>query len=169
MLGCVLLGGCAPQDKPTAMRDDRGFLNAWTVQSMNNESVDNAILAQRTVYPYHFVAGTATLNSLGVRDLRVLAAHFRRYPGEVLNVRRADASDSLYQQRLKTVADALTAEGVTSVAAQLKDGMPGGDGVAARRAAHVVERADKPAKSDAGAGIGGASTNLDTPMVGGNH
>jgi hypothetical protein len=154
---CLLIaGGCGKRLKPT-VRDDRGFMNTWIVESMNNEAVDNAIVSQRTLYPYHFVSGTPVLNNLGVRDLRVLATHFRRYPGQDLNIRRADADEALYKARVETITTALIAEGVPADAVHIHDGFAGGAGVSSRRASMVLERAEKPT---AGPGAGGEGSDM---------
>jgi outer membrane protein OmpA-like peptidoglycan-associated protein len=56
-------------------------------QALTDESVANAVITQRTVFPYHFVSGTTALTELGIRDLQILAAHFKKYPpteGEIV-------------------------------------------------------------------------------------
>jgi hypothetical protein len=136
------LCGCANKYGNTPLRDDRGTYNTWVIQAMHDSGVRNAIIAQRTLYPYHFVEHSHELNELGVRDLRVLAAHFERH-GADLNVRRGSGPDALYNARLESVVRGLEAAGLDPGTIQISDGLPGGDGLAATRVIRVMERAER--------------------------
>ena len=57
--------------------EQRRFANKLMANSFFDESVENGIISQRTVYPYHFVPDSARLNELGERDLQVLAAYYK--------------------------------------------------------------------------------------------
>jgi hypothetical protein len=125
----LLAGGCA-SDSPYT--EEQHAMDRWAVQTHQQQMIENAILAQGTLYSHHFVAHSAVLNELGERDVAVIARHYRDHPGE-LNVRRDHLDDALYESRLQAVRDALAEHGVDPARVELSDGLPGGDGVAAGR------------------------------------
>lgn len=139
-------GGLAPPDN-----------QMWVGDAIRRASVERAIVAQRVVYPYHFVTGTAELNRLGERDLRVLARHFEEYGGD-LAVRRGAASEELHGAREAAVREELLALGLTEDQFELRDRSPGGDGMPGTR---VVEMWTAPA--------GGESGTSSEPMIGGGE
>jgi hypothetical protein len=108
------------------------------VQMLNNESVDNGILAQHTLYPHHFVVNAARLNELGRRDLGVLARHFVTAPGQV-NVRRGAASASLYEARVATVRQRMVEVGVDPERITITSDLPGGSGMSSDFVLNVIE------------------------------
>jgi hypothetical protein len=110
----------------------------WATDEIQNASMNNAIVAQHTLYAYHFVPGSAELNDLGVRDLNVLADHFTKAGGDV-NVRRQDAGASLYEARVKAVLERLAQAGVPAGAVAVKDGPPGGDGISSERVVVILK------------------------------
>jgi hypothetical protein len=122
-----------------AINDANGPVNTAMVQTMNNQMVDNAIIREHSLYPYHFVVNSAEFNELGWRDLHVLANHYGRYPGP-LNVRQGDTPDDLYKARVKAVVDAMTHNGVHMDRIKVTDGMPGGDGITADQVVIITER-----------------------------
>lgn len=101
-------------------------------------AVDNAIIRQHTIYPYHFVPGSADLNGLGRRDLGVLALHYASHPGQV-NVAQGDASPELYERRVAAVLDALREAGIESGQLTFADGPAGGDGLSSRSVQILLE------------------------------
>jgi hypothetical protein len=147
--------GCQNQIGTGPIHDDRGAYNAWTIQTVNDGAVRNAIVAQHTLYPYHFVDYSGDLNDLGKRDTAILAAHYKRYPGE-LNVHRGPEPDGTYQARLKAVADALASGGVASNTIKIGDGMPGGDGISSTRVITILQAENQRL---AGAGTAGPSSS----------
>lgn len=151
--------GCANQYGTAPIHDDRGMYNTWTIQTVNDGAVRNAIIAQHTLYPYHFNEYGSDLNELGQRDVQVLAAHYKRYAGPV-NVRRGPEADGVYQARVKTVVDALKAGGVSEGSIKVADGMAGGEGMGADRVIKILEADQKRTES-------GASTNTPTGSTSG--
>ncbi len=139
LIAAGMTAGCGPQssDQPPDP------LNAVTVQAIANPQIDQAVIAQHTLYPYHFIAGSDKLNELGHRDLYVLAEHFKCAPGS-LNVDQGDASADLYSARLKAVTQALKDSGVGTSRVQLTSGLSGGDGLAGPRVIKILERAYEP-------------------------
>jgi hypothetical protein len=119
--------------------DQRAPFNRWTIDTLNDESISNAIVAQHTLYPYHFDNGSAQLNSLGERDVKVLAAHYVRSPGE-LNIRRGGADTALYEARVQSVTKLLTKFDVPAASIKVADKLPGGDGVSSERAVTILKR-----------------------------
>jgi hypothetical protein len=115
-----------------------GTRNMWAAKEIHQASLHQAILAQSTFYPYHFVAGASTLNELGWRDLQVLAEHFVAHGG-TLSVRRGGAPDELYNERVKGVQDALAAAGVEAGRVTIVDAPPGGPGTTSERMLEVLE------------------------------
>jgi hypothetical protein len=138
----VLLGALASCTAPNMNPDFGGRENSWAGDAIRNASLNNAIIAQHTIYPYHFAAGSADLNDLGQRDLKVLAEHFVKahgaMPGE-LNIRRGDASEALYDARVKVVLECLAADGIPGGAVAVKDGLPGGAGMPSERVIKILK------------------------------
>ena len=94
--------------------------NMWAGADLSGKSMRQAIIAQKTLYPYQFVEGSAELNPLGQRDLEVLADHLREHPAP-LRVMRGQASEELYAGRLATVLAALQDRGVETPRVPLSD------------------------------------------------
>jgi len=136
--GCVLfallLGGC----EPPPLDDGQTALDIWAVGATNDAAIRNAIIRQSTLFPYQFEANGADLNNLGMRDLRVLATHFKAYPGN-MNVRRGPESQELYDQRVKRVVACLDRAGVPSGRVSVKDLPAGGDGMPSELMILIVE------------------------------
>lgn len=124
--------GCKKADSTTATFDQRNTMNRWAVQDYFDQQRDQAILTQHTLYPYHFQANASELNELGMRDLLVLASHYREAPGR-LNLQQGDASDALYEARVAHVKDSLAQAGVDAQRVTIADDLPGGSGVPADR------------------------------------
>jgi hypothetical protein len=132
-----LLFGC--QENRTAAQESQN-LDAELVKTLNTIGVENAIIAQHTLYPYHFVPDGDELNTLGQRDLAVLAQHFKSHGG-TLNVRRADTGAELYQARVAQVLAKLKEAAVDTNRLTISDSMPGGDGVTSERVIVILSRA----------------------------
>ena len=147
-LVCGLIAGCQ-NGSSEVVTNTR--LDAALVKTLNNIGVENAILAQHTLYPYHFVAGAECLNELGMRDLAVLTRHFASYPG-VLNVRRDQASDELYEARVTYVVNRLKEAGVNVDNMHMADGMPGGSGMSSERVVTILQ---KPGQESMSTGLNG--------------
>lgn len=154
-LGCLvaLLAGCKASD--SGMEREHA-VNSWMVNTLKNNAVENAIISQRTLYPYHFVPDSPRLNELGRSDLGVLASHFRRAPGK-LCLRRGDACDELYAARSKEVRGLLAVQGVDAEGIEISDGIAGGDGNPSDRVLWGLEkeRTAAPFIREGGEGAGG--------------
>lgn len=139
---CVLMAGCGGgANKAGSPKLDTNRINAALVSSYNDLAMQNAIIAQHTLYPYHFVKNGAVLNELGQRDLAVLAGHFKEYPGQ-LNVRRDDLSAEIYSARVDHTLDLLKKAGVDAQRISVSDGMPGGSGMTSERVLIILAAAE---------------------------
>jgi len=134
-LVCSLVIGC--QDE-TQSRADKN-LDVELVNTINNVGVENAIITQHTLYPYHFVTDGEKLNDLGQRDFAVLARHFTEHPG-ILNIRRAETGAELYDARVAHVLGTLKEAGVETNRVSVSDGMPGGSGMPSERVVTILQK-----------------------------
>lgn len=146
-----LMAGCQtpaaePNTGPTAAQDSAA--NGWMVNSIRDAAINNALLTQHTLFPYHFVTDQAGLNELGRRDLGALVIHFRAGGGE-LNVRRGGASEELYQARVATVAKLLGEAGIESGRVRIGEALAGGAGMASEEVVRILQ-ADRQAKPFSG-------------------
>jgi hypothetical protein len=158
----ALLGAChsAPPD-PDAPKTE----GPWAGEQLQNASMNAAIVAQHTLYSYHFTAGAAELNELGVHDLDVLAAHFQTSTGD-LNVRRGEAAQALYEARVRTVLEKLAAAGVTSRSVAVKDGLPGGEGISSERVVEILKgKMSKGTWTTGGMGTSGMNGSLSGGVI----
>lgn len=138
----VLLCGCEqPQSEPTV---DESEINRKVVDTYSDLAIQNAVITQHTLYPYHFVNNSAQLNGLGQRDLSVLIQHFKDNPGQ-LNVQQGEAGSVLYQSRIQTIQEKLLQGGIPEAKIQISSGMPGGEGIASNAVIEILE-ADKSAE-----------------------
>jgi len=147
LLLCALAASAisACRSAPEGGEELRGRSAAWAGDAFRNASLNQAILTQRTLYPYHFETGSPGLNDLGRRDLGVLAAHTGAGPLEI-NVRRGATSPALYEARVKHVLEALAAAGAAS--ATVRDGLPGGEGLSSERVIVILK--EKMSKGSSG-------------------
>jgi hypothetical protein len=149
-----LVTGC---NEPQAAKQTDGNLDVELVKTLNNIGVENAIINQRTLFPYHFVTGSEKLNDLGQRELAVLARHFAEYPG-TLSVRRGPVTGDLYRIRLTSVMNGLKDAGVDMARMQLSDSMPGGTGMPCEQVVVILERAATDCRAPAASGGTGRIT-----------
>lgn len=136
---CILIAGCAEE---VQKGPDKALINAELMNSFNDIAMQNAIISQHTLYPYHFVNNSAKLNELGQRDLDVLTKHFMENPGQ-LNIRRHDISSDLYDARVNLVLDQLKEAGIATENISVSDGMPGGPGMPTERILIILEDSGK--------------------------
>lgn len=122
----ILFTGCQEQQAgPTV---DESQVNRKIVDTYSDLMIQNAIVAQHTLYPYHFVNNSVMLNSLGERDLAVLIQHFQDNPGQLM-IQQGNTDAILYQSRAQTVYEKLLAGGIPDNQIKIVSGMPGGDGM----------------------------------------
>ncbi len=108
------------------------------IRALQNLQIENGIIRQRTVYPYHFIPDTAVLNQLGSYDLHVLTRYFESHPGK-LNVLRGDAGDALYEARVGSAMQELAMLGVQTDRLQIVDEFPPGDGMLSARVIIIID------------------------------
>ena len=107
------------------------------VRTYYDTGVRRALIAQHTLYPYHFVDNAAQLNDLGLRDLTVLAEHYQENPGP-LNVRRGKTPDALYDARVAAVRAALADAGVHAKI-DVGDALPGGQDMPSEKVIRILQ------------------------------
>jgi len=110
-------------------------------------AIQNAVITQRTIYPYHFAANSAALNTLGRRDIEILIAHYASYPGD-LTIRRGSEARELYQARLATVSSLLAESGIDLGKVRISDGTPGGAGISTTDLIDALARSREPFSDD---------------------
>jgi hypothetical protein len=162
----MLAAGCDSQDMSVSRRNGE-VVDTWLVQSMQDAQVNNAVIRQHTMYPYHFVENSADLNELGQRDLDVLAGHFRDNPGQ-MNLRRGEASEELWKARCQTVVNRLAQDGVDINRVKVDDGLPGGDGITStevvlRFKKYVLSAEDKEVETTTWTSTSGGNSNTEKP------
>jgi len=133
----ALLAGCQ-SEREIYTTDEQRELRVSMINMLSNIQTDNSVIAQHTIYPWHFESDSAQLNPLGERDLEVLATHFFKYGGQ-LSVRQAGASEELYGERVNAVRNYLTASGVEAFRIAINDGLPGGPGLESDTAINILE------------------------------
>jgi hypothetical protein len=136
VMSVVVFCGC--QEEQAAPKVDQDAVNRKIVDTYSDLAIQNAIIAQHTLYPYHFVNNGVQLNSLGQRDLSVLIQHFQENPGQ-LTLQQGGTESRLYQSRAQTVYEKLLAGGIPDGKIRITDGMPGGDGMASNSIIEILE------------------------------
>ena len=137
LLGC---GGSSSKSSPIDPSENSlRTADRWMATQPFKDQADNAIQIRRTIQPSRFNEGTAQLNRLGTRELRVLAARYRSSPG-LLSVARGDAEESLYSLRVKAVMADLAHNGVDTARMTIEDVPPGGPGVTSVDVIRIVEK-----------------------------
>jgi hypothetical protein len=117
---------------------DRHRINSQLITSYNDIAMQNAIISEHTLYPYHFVKNSAELNELGQRDLSALASHFIKHAGH-LNIRQHNTPADLYKARVNLVLERLQEAGIDMEKMSISDDMPGGSGMPSERMIVILE------------------------------
>ncbi len=136
VLFCILIVGC--QEKMEESPSNQ-LINSQLVKSYNDIAMQNAIVSQHTLFPYHFVTNGAELNELGQRDIAALTSHFIKYPGK-LNIRRHNTNADIYEARVNLVHERLQEAGIDMERIRISDDMPGGSGITSERILIILER-----------------------------
>jgi len=141
---CIVLTGC---QENISRNPGLKLIDAKLIESLNNAAIERAIIAQHTLFPYHFVRDGAGLNELGKRDFAVLAGQLLEHTGP-LNIRKGGVSAQLYEARVNHVLDQLKAAGIEAEQITISDGMPGGSGMPSVRVVTILKEADKAAATE---------------------
>jgi hypothetical protein len=137
ILFCILTIGC---QEDMQKNPNNHVVNSQLVKTYNDIAMQNAIVSQHTLFPYHFVTNGAELNELGQRDLAALTSHFIKYPGH-LNIRRHNTAADLYEARIDTVHERLIEAGIDKERISISDDMPGGEGITSERILVILAKA----------------------------
>jgi len=112
--------------------------------------VNNAVLANMSLAEFHFIPHSKELSGSGVVRLDRMAPMLDSYGGTVRY--GADISDEeLVEQRIATVHDYLSMTGCNMDRVVIEPGLPGGQGMPARRALEKQHRMDNPQDQNRGA------------------
>ena len=144
VLFCILVVGCQEEQKDK-FADER-LMNSKLINTYSDIAIQNAIITEHTMYPYHFIKNATELNELGQRDLAVLIRHLAKYGG-YLNIRRQDASEDLYKGRVDVVRESLQEAGVDMERINILDGMPGGSGMPSEKVLVILAQTTRSAGS----------------------
>jgi hypothetical protein len=137
-LSCSLLALLAGCNSPHSEENMPGRENMFASDSFRSAQVNKAIITQRTIWAYHFVTNTSELNPLGMRDLGVLAAYYADHNKGDIRIRRAGASQVLYDERVAAVVNHLIASGVPKGQLTVSDASPVGSGIPSERIVTVL-------------------------------
>ena len=139
---CVFVCSCSKNQKGPV---SEGKINAGLINAYNDTAMENAIIAQHSLFSYHFINNSDQLNELGRRDLSILEKHFKEYPGQ-LDIGRSGVSEKLYKARVAYVSGQLKKDGVDISKLTISDGLPGGSGMASNEVVQIKD-ADQKARS----------------------
>jgi hypothetical protein len=73
----LIVGYCTGCTYPGVNAPDRSATNTAIVYGRYDTQTENAVISQRTLYPYHFSPDSPKLAKIGDRDLGILARHFK--------------------------------------------------------------------------------------------
>lgn len=138
---CIFMIGCheTMEQNPT-----EPVINSQLINTYNDIALENAIISQHTLYPYHFVNNGVELNELGKHDLAVLTRHFTKEAGH-LNIRKHNTSAELYKARVESVQKRLKEAGINMDRISISDYMPGGTGITSENILIILAEKDEPA------------------------
>ncbi|MFW6456703.1 MAG: hypothetical protein ACOC0A_00250 [Planctomycetota bacterium] len=137
---CVLGMGCETATPRTRGKTQK--VNEALVSHYSDAAVENAIVSQATLYPYCYVQASPELNKLGSYHLQVLTEYYLEHPG-VLHIRRGNAEEQLYNQRVDTVTSKLKEAGVDLSAMDIDDRLPGGRGAPSEEGVKAREKSSQ--------------------------
>ena len=144
---CAFMVGCAANEQKS---QDTVLIDSELVNALNDTAIQNAIVSQHTLYPYHFMENGAELNELGRHDFAVLTKYFMEHPGS-LNIRRADVPADLYEARVNMIVEHWTKAGIKMERVRISDGMPGGPGMPSEKVVKILACFDKSATGESSA------------------
>ena len=146
ILLCCLTIGCQEEMEK---KPNNHLINSQLIRSYNDIAIQNAIVSQHTLFPYHFITNGAELNELGQRDLAALTSHFIKYPGQ-LNIRRGKITADLYEARINMVYERLLEAGIDKKRISISDAMPGGSGITSERMLIILSQKSRGVSSGSG-------------------
>jgi hypothetical protein len=160
VFSCAFMTGCAENVQKS---QDTEMMNSELVNSLSDAAIQNAIISQHTLYPYHFMENGAELNELGQHDLAVLTKYFMEHPGR-LNIRRDDIPADSYEARVKVVLEHWKKAGIDMKRVNISDGMPGGSGMASEKVVTILSQSPGKSTTSKPAATGTAITTSTPGM-----
>ncbi|MFM1831642.1 MAG: hypothetical protein RLZZ558_1982 [Planctomycetota bacterium] len=154
-LALVAASGCmTPPDKSgeqvTIPDDVQHEADREFVREPIQDQIRQGVLRQRTIFAYQFQPDSASLTTVGRRNLKILAESMTSTSGRV-GVERGDAAPALYSARLGEVRRQLQSLGIAPDRIELADTASGGTGVNSADALYIrerIRRAPMPPPSD---------------------
>ena len=142
----LLSAGCtpAPRTDPSKLRIDdelQAKADQAFVRQPFEDQVAQGVIRQRTIFEHEFEANSPRLNSLGKRDVRILAGALRE-DGGTITVRQGAATPELYAARREAVRQALVTEGIAADRFRIGDAQ-GAASVSTSEALRIRERIQK--------------------------
>jgi len=150
----ALTVGC--QEENMEKSPDERLMNSKLISTYSDIAIQNAIISEHTLFPYHFTRNGAELNELGQRDLAVLTGHLAKNGGH-LNIRQLDVPAELYEARVNLVRERLQEAGIDMERISMSDGMPGGSGMSSEKVLVILKQGP--------ASIGAGASSLYTPEM----
>jgi hypothetical protein len=136
----LALVGCKTEQEQSELRGTAAMRSGETIR---NAAIEQAIISQHTLYPYHFITNSPELNELGWRDLGVLVRHFAHASGD-LNLARGTTSDALYEKRAQALLTALRTAGIAKDRVAVVEGRRGGAGISGTRRVRIIDSSVNP-------------------------
>lgn len=136
MLTAIVVG-C--DNKDPYVDENARLMDQVMVDVNRTQPIDQAVIVQHTLYPYHFFEGKDVLNDVGCRDLRLIADYYRE-SGVPLNVQRGGVSQELYDARVRSVAKFIADCGIADNRIQIVEGRPGGAGMASMWVVKIMSK-----------------------------
>ncbi len=139
--GFLMVAGCAEPHKrlnappqgasnhPHKMADQYTYMN------------DNALLAEMSMSPAHFLDGRPDLNGSGLRRLNRYAELLQQYGG-TLHYDGVEDPEPLADQRMEKIRSFLAQSGVDQKSCKVERGLAGGKGMRGQEAGEIRRAAD---------------------------
>jgi hypothetical protein len=139
--GMWMLAGCqgpssrlnappqGPSERPNKLQDQYTYMN------------DNALLAEMSMSPAHFIPGRADLNGLGLRRLTRYAELLQQYSG-TLHYDGVQDPEPLARERMERMRGFLAQAGLDPKCAQVELGLAGGTGMRGEEAIEIRQASD---------------------------
>jgi hypothetical protein len=137
-LGTLLVAGCQLPPERLNAPPQGHTANPHEMQAHYVPMVDNALLAEMSMSPAHFVPNNPELNGLGARRLTRYSAILKVYGG-TLHYDGLEEPERLAEARMDRVRHFLVASGLHHTEFAVQRGVAGGTGMAAGEAGRIRE------------------------------
>lgn len=160
----ALLGGCSEPAKRLNAPPQGATAHPHEMQENYVPMTDNALLADMSMSPVHFVPHQPELNGNGVRRLTRYASILKTYGG-TLHYDGLDDAEPLANARMARMEEFLTAAGLERDRFTVALGVAGGSGM---RATEAIAARDASSGPDGGGAPGGPAPAANSAQGGGS-